>query len=95
MSTVAAPTRISLLKRIMEMIVHTSCITQHINFQKCMLMFLLQCGILVHAIYINEWFSKLLLELVFTGHTVPVVQVRYYHSVGLPKGTVVVQYPQW
>ena len=38
---------------------------------------------------------KVLKELVFTGRTVPVVQVQYQHSVGSSKGTVAAQYSLW
>ena len=44
----------------------------------------------------DSWtLEKLLLELVFTAHTVPVVQVQYQHSVRSDQSTVVAQYSLW
>ena len=49
----------------------------------------------VHNVYIKKRFLKLLLELVFTAHTVPVVQVRYHFGEKVAASTVVVQYFLW
>ena len=39
--------------------------------------------------------AKLLLEVVITAHTVPVVQVQYQLSAGGAKGRVVARYSLW
>ena len=73
-------------------------ITEHTNLQNCILKDVVSTPIwyiLVHATYINKRFSKLLVELVFTGHTVPVVQVQHYFGENIPTSTVVAQYLQW
>ena len=48
---------------------------------------LLNCDTSIHTAYI------ILLEVVFTGHTVPVVQVLYQQLEGNFPSTVVLQYP--
>ena len=69
------------------------------NLQNCILKDVVStpiCYTSTHYLYQrNERFSKLLLKLVFTGYTVPVVQVLYHNVDWVAEDKVVAQYPQW